>query len=217
MKHFSIAFLMAIISITSIAQQNAMKHGMDTNYTLPIGIPVHTLAPRINTTTVSGKKLDTDNLLKSGPVVVLFYRGEWCPVCNKYLSELNESLPEINKTGATVLVISPELVENAKKTKEETKSDFIFISDTSLQILRDYDVIFDVNEKYQNKIKKFLHTDIAQNNGQEKAKLPVPATYIINKQGVIIYKQFDYDYKNRASAEDILKALHNSTLLKKTL
>tara|TARA_R110002050_G_scaffold41242_1_gene100098 strand:+ start:101727 stop:102353 length:627 start_codon:yes stop_codon:yes gene_type:complete len=208
---------MAIISITSIAQQNAMKHGMDTNYTLPIGIPVHTLAPRINTTTVSGKKLDTDNLLKSGPVVVLFYRGEWCPVCNKYLSELNESLPEINKTGATVLVISPELVENAKKTKEETKSDFIFISDTSLQILRDYDVIFDVNEKYQNKIKKFLHTDIAQNNGQEKAKLPVPATYIINKQGVIIYKQFDYDYKNRASAEDILKALHNSTLLKKTL
>ena len=78
-------------------------------------------------------------------------------------------------------------------------------------------MIFDVNEKYQNKIKKFLHTDIAQNNGQEKAKLPVPATYIINKQGVIIYKQFDYDYKNRASAEDILKALHNSTLLKKTL
>jgi len=189
------------------AQDNPMKYGVDTNYALPDGIQVDTIAPRINTSSITGKKIDTDELIKLGPVVVIFYRGEWCPVCNKYLSELNESLPEITEKGATVLVISPELLENAQKTQKETKSDFIFVSDTSLQILKDYDVLFDVTEKYQKKIKMFLRSDIAENNGKEKAQLPIPATYIIGTNGKIIFKQFDYNYKNRASAEDILNIL----------
>lgn len=191
----------------SYAQTSPTKYGIDTNFTLPLGIPVDTLAPRINTVSITGQKMDTDELIKKGPVVVIFYRGEWCPVCNKYLSELNESLPQIIAKGATVLVISPELAENALKTKEATKSDFVFISDTSLQIEKDYDVLFDVTKKYSKKIKTLLRSDIAENNGKKNAQLPVPATYIIDGNGRIIYKQFDYNYKNRASAEDILKML----------
>jgi peroxiredoxin len=120
---------------------------------------------------------------------------------------MNESLPAIKAKGATVLVISPELPQNAIKAKEDTKSDFIIIADTSLRILKDYDVLFDVTDKYQKKIKTYLKTDIAENNGKEKAQLPVPATFIISQDGIIIYKQFDLNYKNRASAEDILEQL----------
>lgn len=204
---YTFTILLAVAVTFIHAQDNPMKYGVDTNYTLPNGIPIDTIAPRIITNSITGKKIDTDELIKSGPVVVIFYRGEWCPVCNKYLSELNESLPEITEKGATVLVISPELLENAQKTQEETKSDFIFVSDTSLQILKDYDVLFDVTQKYQKKIKAFLRSDIAENNGKEKAQLPIPATYIIGTNGKIIFKQFDYNYKNRASAEEILNNL----------
>lgn len=203
-------FILTFLPIFSFAQKsNPLKYGVDTLAHLPIGIPLDTIAPRIKAVSISGDNFDTEQLIKKGPVVVIFYRGEWCPVCNKYLSELNESLPAIQDYGATVLVISPELPENAALTAEKTESDFNFIADTSLQILKDYDVLFDVTEKYQKKIKTFLHTDIAENNGSEIAQLPVPATYIISKEGVIIYKQFDYNYKNRASAEDILEQLAN--------
>lgn len=188
-------------------EKDPTKYGVDTNYEIPIGIPVDTVAPRIQAVSIDGEIIDSDELIKKGPVVVMFYRGEWCPVCNKYLSEMNESLPAIKAKGATVLAIAPELPENALKTKEATKSDFIFIADTSLQILKDYDVLFDVTEKYQKKIRTFLSTDIAENNGKENAQLPVPATFIISKEGMIIYKQFDLNYKNRASADDILTHL----------
>lgn len=197
-----------ILSVTLLAQEtNPSKYGMDTSITLPIGIPLNSNAPIINTKSISGIDINTAELIKKGPVVILFYRGEWCPVCNRYLSELNESLPQIKAKGATVLVISPESNLNAKKTSENTKSDFIFISDSSLEICKSFDVLFDVTQKYQDRILKYLNTDIAENNNQKNAQLPVPATFIIDTNGKIIYKQFDYNYKNRASAEDILNAL----------
>lgn len=207
MKSVYILLFVLVISNFSQAQTNPIQFGMDTNFVLPIGIPVDTIAPRINTTSITGKKIDTDELIKEGAVVVIFYRGEWCPVCTRYLAELNKSLPKITAKGATVLVISPELTAHAVNTKEDTKSDFIFISDSTLKIVKDYDVLFDVTKKYTNKILTKLQSDIAENNGANKAQLPVPATYIIDKNGKIIYKQFDYNYRNRASAEDILKML----------
>jgi peroxiredoxin len=188
-------------------EMNPSKYGMDTSATLPIGIPIDTIAPIIKTKSVTGEKINTEQLLKKGPVVVLFYRGEWCPVCNRYLSELNKSLSQIKEKGATVLVISPESNVNAQKTLENTKSGFIFISDASLKICNDFDVLFDVTQKYQDRIQKNLNTDIAENNNKKNAQLPVPATFIIDTNGKIIYKQFDYNYKNRANAKDILNAL----------
>lgn len=208
MKPFYLLLICICLPLYLSAQdKDPTKYGVDTDFEVPIGIPVDTIAPRIQTISITGKIIDTDELIKAGPVVVLFYRGEWCPVCNRYLSEMNESLPAIKAKGAVVLAIAPELPENAAKTQEATKSDFIFIADTSLQILKDYDVLFNVTEKYQRKIRTFLTTDISENNGKEDAQLPVPATFIISEKGIIIYKQFDLNYKNRASAEDILEHL----------
>ncbi len=200
----SLALASFIISAQEIAPN---KYGMDTTSTLPIGLNVNNQAPIIKTTSITGEKINSGDLLKHGPVVVIFYRGEWCPVCNRYLSKLNNSLPEIQAKGATVLVISPEQESSAFKTAESTKSDFIFISDASLKICKDFDVLFDVTKAYQERILKNLDTDIAQNNGKDNAQLPVPATFIIDTDGKIIYKQFDYNYTNRATAEDILKML----------
>lgn len=207
MKYILLISMALASFVVSAQEMNPNKYGMDTTSTLPIGLNVNDQAPIIKTTSITGKKINTNELLKQGPVVVIFYRGEWCPVCNRYLSKLNNSLPEITAKGATVLVVSPEQQSSASKTAENTKSDFIFISDASLKICKDFDVLFDVTQKYQERILKNLDTDIAQNNGKDNAQLPVPATFIIDTDGKIIYKQFDYNYTNRAAAEDILKML----------
>lgn len=164
-------------------------------------------SPVIKGISVDGKEINSNETLKDKNIVLIFYRGKWCPVCSKYLSNLNDSLKFINKNNAEIFVVGPETFENAEKTVDKTNASFILIPDTSLQILKGYDVLFNVTKKYQGKIKTFLMTDIAKNNNQDEALLPVPATYVIGKDGVIKWRHFDYDYSKRASVKEIIDNL----------
>ncbi|MFT6324530.1 MAG: peroxiredoxin, partial [Halieaceae bacterium] len=162
--HFIVLFI-TLWSWSVFAQKSPYDYGMDTTQALPHGMEVGEKVDNFITTDIEGNEVVLNQLLKSGPVVILFYRGEWCPVCNRYLSELNDALPAINEKGATVVVISPELLVNAAKMKENSQSDFVFISDNKLKISTAFDVLFTVTEKYQKKINRFLKKDIKQNNG----------------------------------------------------
>ena len=141
--------------------------------------------------------------------MIIFYRGEWCPVCNRYLSNFQDSLKYITEKGTMVLAVTPEKISSAKNMKEKTRATFTFVSDADESIMKNYDVVFDVTDAYQQKIITKLEADIAANNDKTKARLPVPATFIINKKGVIVYKQFDPDYHNRATIKEILANLPN--------
>lgn len=207
MKKIWTAFVFTLIVISANAQKSPNDYGMDTTQSLPQGIELGDKVANFKTTDIAGNPVELNQLLKTGKVIVLFYRGEWCPVCNRYLSQLNNALPAIKETGATVLVVSPESAGNAENTKENTQSDFVFISDSDLKIGESFDVLFTVTDAYQKKINAKLGKDIKENNGSAEAKLPVPATFIIDQKGKVIYKQFDYNYKNRASTEDILNML----------
>lgn len=189
--------------------QDAKLHsyGVDDSYAVPVGLVIGDSAPFFQTVDVDGQKIDLNVLRRQGPVILLFYRGQWCPVCSRYLSNLNDSIHLLLDKGATIIAIGPEKPGKALKMKRETKSEFSFIADTSLAIHYAYDVLFHVTKRYQAKIKNFLLTDIAKNNGKKEAMLPVPATYVIGKDGKIMYKQFEYDYKDRASIKDILEHL----------
>ena len=184
-----------------------VKKGVDTEKYIPKGIKVGMDAPNIIASSVKGEIISSNDILKEKEIVVIFYRGEWCPICNRYLSNLSDSLSYIISKNAQVLVIGPENFENAQKTGEKAEAEFTLIPDTSMQILKDFDVLFYVTKKYQGKIKTFLFTDIAKNNNQDEAQLPVPATYIIGKDGKIKWRHFDYDYSKRASVKSIIKNL----------
>ena len=201
-------FLLIFISTALWGQsQEVRKYGIDTAFEVPKGLAVGNIAPVFSTRDVEGRLVTLEQLTQQGPVVILFYRGQWCPVCSNYLNNFNDSISLIRERGATVIAISPETQQNAEKTRQGTNSNFSFIADTSLGILRSYDVLFNVTGKYQAMIKNFLRTDIAKNNGRTEAMLPVPATYIVNGDGKITFKQFDYNYKKRASVKSILDHL----------
>ncbi|MDG1475788.1 MAG: peroxiredoxin-like family protein [Vicingaceae bacterium] len=207
----TVFFIMVIIPLISIAQNNdkemMSKKGMDENKHIPKGLQIGESAPNIESYSVAGKLISSSNILEEKQIVLIFYRGKWCPICNRYLSNLNDSLQYITAENAEIIVVGPESFESAKKMSQKSNADYVLIPDTSLKILEDYDVLFSVTKKYQGKIKTFLMTDIAQNNGQEEAVLPVPATYIIGKDGVVKWRHFDYDYSVRATAKEIIDNL----------
>lgn len=199
--------VLPLLACAQVKDDAMVKKGVDISRHVPKGITVGSEAPEINGLSLSGENISSESLLQEHELVVIFYRGNWCPYCSRHLSNLNDSLQYISDSGAQVLVIGPENAENAHKTKDKTKSDFILIPDTSMQLMQAYDVLFTVTKKYRGKIKTFLFTDIAENNKQEEAMLPVPATYIIGKDHRVKWRHFDYDYTKRASVKEILDHL----------
>lgn len=194
MKYRTIIFALLVAPILSLAQLS------------PKGLLVNDKAPEFSAKDQHGKLINLTAELKRGPVVVVFYRGQWCPYCNRQLKELQDSLSFINAKGATLLAVSPEKLENISKTIEKTKASYAVLFDEGLKIMKSYDVAFNVDSNMVEKYKKF-GIDFYDANGSNGATLPVPAVYIINKEGVIIFKHFDPDYKKRVSVQEILSHL----------
>lgn len=180
--------------------------GMDTT-SIPKGLNVGDKAPEITFTTAENKKETLASYYSKQAVVVIFYRGYWCPVCNKHLTEFAQKAKEIEAAGAKLIAITSESYDNVAKTKEQTGANFTIISDADGSIRKAFDVNFKVTEEYQSMIQDKLKASIAETNANKQAELPVPATFIIDKSGKIVYKQFNPDYKIRASVGEILNNL----------
>lgn len=185
------------------------QYGIDTTGQIPEGLATGQKAPTFDAETAQGESLYLQKLLKEGPLVLMFYRGQWCPVCNKYLQSFEDSVNLIREAGAQILAVTPETPENAQKMREQTGTSVTIVADTSETIMEQYQVAFDVTGAYANKIEKGLNVNIANNNGDQKARLPVPATYIINQDGRIAWQFFNPNYKQRASVKKIVEALNN--------
>ena len=201
-----------IVSSLSAQDMNYGKYGIDTsNYQAPQGLSVGTLAPDFSGIDQEGNAVQLSAMVKQNPVVLIFYRGQWCPVCNRYLSAFQDSLVLLENTGTQVIAITPETSENIKKTIFKTHLTIPVLADTTNKIIKDYKVFFDVTAQYADKIRNNLNTSIANNNNQDRPTLPIPATYIINKDGQISWRQFDINYKKRASVKSILAHLKTLT------
>lgn len=165
-------------------------------------------APQFILNDVHGKKVSLKELLKNGPIVLTFYRGVWCPICNKQLSSYQGILPKIRAAGAELVAVSPELPDSGIKTEEKNKITFTILTDSNNRVATNYGLVFKLNDKIK-KLYKEYGIDLQQNQGNEEWQLPIPATYVIGRNGKIKWAFLDVDYKNRATTDDILKALNN--------
>ena len=199
------------ISLKSIAYGQDIDYprfGIETkDSNIPHGLKVGDKAPDFTGYDQTGKQLQLKKLLEQRPVILLFYRGNWCPICNRYLKNYQDSLKVLTDQGFDVIAITPESIENVENTVKINSLTFTVIYDCQEKIMKDYDLMFNVTKAYQDKIQSSFSVDIAKYNGRESAHLPVPATYIINREGIIVAVQFDPDYKNRATVKWMLKNL----------
>ena len=182
-----------IFTTLQLCAQNGLKKG-DT-------------APLFTAIDNSGKKIDLKNILKEHKSVVLFfYRGQWCPYCNKYIQQLQDSLQTLTAKGAYVIGITPETGENINKTINKTKASFSMIHDKGHSIMKSYDVNYVMDQTLFERYKR-NGVDMEANNGNADHMLPVPATYIINKSGKLAYVHFDKDYTHRPTIKSLLVEL----------
>lgn len=172
----------------------------------PKGLQLNAKAPDFSAKDQYGKLIILSAELKKGAVVMVFYRGQWCPYCNRQLKELQDSLSFIKEKGAILIAVSPEKPENISKTVEKTKASYAVLFDDGLKIMKSYDVAFNVDSSTVERYKK-NGIDFYDANGGNGATLPVPTVYIINKEGVIIFKHFDPDYRKRVTVQEILSHL----------
>ncbi|PKQ60922.1 hypothetical protein BZG02_17390 [Labilibaculum filiforme] len=163
-------------------------------------------APMFKAIDQNGKTIISDEILENEQLIVVFYRGQWCPLCNKHLSHLQDHINDFKQAGARLVAISPEITVNVEKTINKTKASYSILYDENSKIMKQYGVDFVLPEQLQEKYKGY-GIDLAVANGNDTQTLPVPATYVIGKDGIVKYVQYDPDYKNRSNAEEILKHL----------
>jgi len=171
------------------------------------GLKTGMQAPAFTATDNSGKTLNLKSLLaKHRAVVIVFYRGQWCPYCNKQISHLQDSLELLTTKGAYVIGVTSETDENINKTIDKTHASFSIIQDKGYTIMKAYQVNYVVDADMYAKLKGY-GVDLEKNNGNTDHVLPVPATYVIDRSGRIIYAHVDKDYTKRPPVSAILAVL----------
>jgi peroxiredoxin len=174
-----------------------------------MGLAVGAKAPLISAIDADSVKFDLTESLKQGPVVVIFYRGYWCPVCNKHLKQIQDSLSLISNKGATVVAVSPQKPEYLEKMEEKTGVKFRLLYDDGYKIANAYDVTFTPKKSELIIYNTALGANLKETHSDDSQRLPIPATYLISQDGVIAWRQFDPDYKKRSSVNDIIRAIES--------
>ncbi len=169
------------------------------------GLAVGTKAPLFMATDGGNQTFILASALKKGPVVLIFYRGQWCPVCNKHLSQIQDSLKFITNKGAMVVAVSPEKPEYLEKMADKTGAEFTLIFDEGYSIANSYDVTFTPKSSELIVYNTILNAKLKEAHSDDSQQLPIPATYIIGQDGTIVWRQFNPDYKKRSTVKEILK------------
>lgn len=162
-------------------------------------------APDFTLPNAMGKDVALQTLLKDGPVIVVFYRGAWCPYCNLTLAAWQEELDTVKALGGQVVAISPQLSDFSLKSLEENELGFEVLSDVGNSVADGFGVTTQVTPEiiklWEGKI------DLEKHNGDASAKLPLPATYLIDTDGAIRYAHAHEDYRVRAEPSDVIAEL----------
>jgi peroxiredoxin len=147
------------------------------------------------------------DLLKHGPTVISFYRGGWCVYCDIELRGLQRIFPRIQELGASLIAISPQLPDNSMLTEEKLQLKFPVLSDVGNVVAKRLGIVFELPPSLVKLYRGFGH-ELAQMNGPTGAKeLPVPATFVIDRNGIIRLAFIDEDYTKRLDPEGIIATL----------
>ena len=153
-----------------------------------------------------GKNIELADLLNKGPVVVSFYRGAWCPYCNLELKALNDFLPQFKTKSAQLVAISPQLPDQTLTTAQKNELEFDVLSDIGNKVAQQFGLLFTLDKRIQELYTGF-GIDFEHTYGDKTYQLPLPATYVINQEGVITYAFLNEDYTLRAEPCDVMTAL----------
>jgi peroxiredoxin len=148
----------------------------------------------------------SEDLLRSGPLVIVFYRGRWCAYCNAQLSALQEIHQQIANAGASIVAISPQTQKHSYMTRDMHKLRFPVLSDPGNQVARKFGIVYRLSPEMQAMYESIM-TKLPSYNGDQSWELPLAATYVVQSDSKILWAQIDADWRHRPEPEELLRFL----------
>jgi peroxiredoxin len=167
------------------------------------GIAVGEKAPDFALADSGGKLIRLSEQLEQGPVVVSFFRGAWCPICNLQLAAFHRALPEIRQLGATILAVHPDTGELLAEPPEG----FFILSDAEQSVIEAYKLQYTVPEKVRHIYPGIFGVDLSVRNANGTWSLPVPGTFIVGQDGLVTEQHVHADFTMRMEPADVVRAL----------
>jgi peroxiredoxin len=169
-------------------------------------LPVGAKAPAFALKDHRGQAVSSVDLLSRGPLVVCIFRGRWCPFCVGQLEAMNLIMPEIKAAGVALVAISPQTVQQSFFMADQHKLRFPLLSDANNQVARLFGLAYRVPD-YQQSVYQRAMVNLPFANGDDSWQLPIPATYILDRDHTIRYASADADYTERPEPAEILQEL----------
>lgn len=154
--------------------------------------------PEISFKDADGEPVTLASHLENGPVVLIFYRGGWCPYCVKQLKQFENNRERIEAAGGKIIAVSTEIPEFTGQTHAKAKLGYPIFSDPGAVASRAFGVAW-ANAKYAKPLAKY--------QGNDKGEIPLGVTYVINTDGVIAWAYLEDDYKERATPDQVVEVL----------
>jgi peroxiredoxin len=170
------------------------------------GIAPGQRVPDAHATGLDGKDVTLAALLPRGPILLVFYRGGWCPYCNFEIREMTRAFPEYQKRGVLPVAVSVDKAEESAKTSATYTIPFPVLSDGDLSFIDGFHVANHLEEATLVKMKGF-GVDVERASGKAHHTIAIPALFLIDKQGVVRWAHDDPTITVRPSTAQILSAI----------
>ncbi len=167
-------------------------------------------APSFDLPDHDGKNVSSSDVIAKGRLVLCFIRGRWCPFCVGQMEAMNLVLPQIEQAGATLVAISPQTVKQSFFMHDQHKLGFPLLSDAGNKVAGQFGLTYRV-PPLQEAVYRRAFVNLPFTNGDESWELPIPATYIIDRDGRILYASANEDYTERPEPAEIARLLHLSS------
>jgi peroxiredoxin len=194
------------LAVVDLAAEELVHSGL-ANRALKIGDH----APAFELPDGDGMLWRSDDLLRSGPLVIVFFRGRWCAYCNAQLNALQEIHSKIAEGGASLVAISPQTQKHSYMTRDMHKLRFPVLSDAGNQVARKFGLVYRLSPELQAMYESIM-TKLPGYNGDQSWELPLAATYVVQADGKILWARVDADWRKRPEPEELLKVLHAEQL-----
>jgi len=169
-------------------------------------LPVGAKSPVFELPDHNGKPVSSADLLSKGRLVLCFFRGRWDPFCCGQLEAMNQIFPEIQEAGASLAAISPQTVKQSFFMADQHRLRFPLLSDAGNQVARQFGLAYRVPDE-QQAIYRRAFVNLPFTNGDESWELPIPATYVLDRDSTVLYASANEDYTERPEPAELLERL----------
>lgn len=163
-------------------------------------------APDFTLPGTDGAQVSLAELRSRGRVVLGFYRGSWCPYCDVQLRAFQARLEEIKAAGAELVAVSPLTPEESLSLAEQKALSFTLLSDAGNAVADSYGLRVTLDGEHRES-HVGVGVDLPAKNGDDSWSLPVPSTFVIERDGTVSYASVPGDPRLRVGPDEILEAL----------